>query len=203
MKTLPQPIKVIDDFFEIPDLWRQYALKQEFTRDEMSPWPGLRSQSIDSLNMQLFHSVARKLIKHIHGKNEFIHLKMNFAIADSSYNLGWMHQDDVNYNVAGLIYLNTVAPVGTGTSFYNKVVETDRDFNEMFFKELSSDPSERHAFEKYKLEQRTFFKKTMTVENVSNRCVLFSPNVWHSADRYFGTTNDDSRLTLTFFGTAV
>lgn len=203
MRTLPQPIKVVDDFFELPELWRYYALKQDFTRDETSTWPGLRTNSLDNLNLSLFHTLAGKIIPHIHGKDKFVHLKVNFAITDGSYNLGWLHQDEPQYNVAGLIYLTPDAPMGTGTSFYNKVANTDQNFNSVFFDELQSQPEDRIAFEKYKLDQRSLFIKNMTVENVFNRCVLFSPDVWHGADRYFGSTKEDSRLTLTFFGLAV
>jgi hypothetical protein len=51
MRTLKQPIKVIDNFFEAPELWRHYGLQQEFTKDENSTWPGTRTTTLDQLDM--------------------------------------------------------------------------------------------------------------------------------------------------------
>ncbi len=202
MRTLKQPIKVIDNFFESPDLWRFYALKQAYTRDDQSTWPGLRTAPLNEISMPLFGSLASNLIKHIHGKTFFSHLKVNFASVDGSYNLGWLHQDEPHYNVAGIVYLNKDAPPDTGTSFYNRIAEQDNDYNKLFFDELAADPADREKFIPLKHEQRKIFKKNMTVENVFNRCIMFPPDHWHGADNYFGSTLDDSRLTITFFGIA-
>ena len=203
MRTLHQPIKVVDDFFEAPDLWRHYALRQEYSKDESATWPGLRTTTLDQLDMELFNSVARTIIKHMHDKTYFSFLKVNFASVDASYNIGWMHQDEPKYNVAGVIFLNKHAPVTTGLSFYNKIADNHQNYNELFFKELTADTIDREPFIKFKQEQRSLFKLNMTVENVFNRCVMFPPDQFHAADGYFGTTLDDARLTLNFFGVAV
>lgn len=203
MRTLKQPIKVIDNFFESPELWRSYALKQEYARDEYSTWPGVRSTPLNELNDNLFGSLASKLINHIHDKTGFIKLKVNFACVDESFGSGWLHQDEPEYNVAGIIYLNKDAELGTGTTFYNRIHHTDRNFNQMFIDELNADPISRIKYEKFKEDQRSLFKKNMTVENVFNRCVMFPSECWHSVDRFFGTTKEDSRLTINFFGIAV
>jgi hypothetical protein len=202
MRIQPQPIKVIDDFFESPELWRSYALSQTYTRDEKSTWPGIRSNVLNELNMSLFGSLASNLIKHIHDKTKFLHLKVNFALVDGSYNMGWLHQDEPHYNVAGVIYLNKDAPANSGTSFYNKIAEQDNDYNKLFFEELAAEPSEREQYVPFKHEQRKLFKRNMTVEGKFNRCIMFPPSMWHGADNYFGTTNEDSRLTIVFFGIA-
>jgi hypothetical protein len=197
-----QPIKIIDDFFEAPSAWRHYGLKQEFTRDENSTWPGTRTETVDQLNEDLFHSLAKNIIKHIPGKQNFLSLQANFALVDKTYSLGWIHQDESKYNVAGIVYLNQEPADNSGTIFYRKIIDNDIDFNELFFKELEANPEDREGFLKYKQEQRTMFINTLTVHNVFNRCVLFSPDEWHSADSYFGETKDDSRLTINFFGYA-
>lgn len=203
MKTLKQPIKVIDNIFEAPDVWRHYALKQQFSRDEKSTWPGLRTPTLDVLSMGLFNSLATTLINHMHGKKYFSLLKVNFALVDGSYNIGWMHQDEPQYNVAGIIFLNKNAPSNSGLSFYNQVTTNNQDYNSIFFEELNAPPVERSSFIKFKEEQRTLFKRTMTVENVFGRCVMFPPDQFHAVDGYFGDTKEDSRLTINFFGIAV
>lgn len=203
MRKLNQPIKVIDNIFEAPELWRHYGLKQEYTKDENSTWPGTRTTTLDQPDMSLFNSMASTLMKHMHDKKYFSFLKINFASVDSSYNIGWMHQDEPKYNVAGVIFLNKTAPVNTGLSFYTKVADNSQDYNSVFFKELQADLADRAAFVKFKEEQRSLFKLNMTVQNVFNRCVMFPPDQFHAADGYFGNTLDDSRLTLNFFGVAV
>lgn len=203
MRTLKQPIKVIDNFFESPELWRIYALKQEYSRDDYSTWPGIRSKPLNELNIDLFNSLASKLINHIHDKGGFAKLKVNFASVDGSFGSGWLHQDEPEYNVAGVIYLNDVSELGTGTSFYNKIHSTDRNFNQIFKDELTADPKSRIKYEKFKEDQRSLFKQNMTVENIFNRCVMFPPECWHGADKFFGNTMQDSRLTINFFGIAV
>ena len=107
------------------------------------------------------------------------------------------------YLDAGVIFLNKIAPATTGLSFYTKVADNNQDYNSLFFEELKADSADRLAFTKFKEEQRTLFKRNMTVENIFNRCVMFPPDQFHAADGYFGNTLDDSRLTINFFGIAV
>jgi hypothetical protein len=119
-RTLLQPLKIVDDFFEAPFLWREYALKQEYTKDQ-SGYPGVKSKTLDDLNLNLFHDLASKIIVHT-GKKSFERLKVNFVSAiesDTPQILG-PHQDELFYNVAGVIYLNENAPKNTGTSFYGR-----------------------------------------------------------------------------------
>lgn len=200
MRQIQQPIKVIDDFFESPELWRSFALSQAYFKDEKSTWPGVRTEPLNDINMNLFSSLASNIIKHIHGKSAFLHLKVNFALVDGSYNIGWLHQDEPHYNIAGVIYLNKDAPENSGTSFYTKIAEQDNDYNKLFFEELAADPKDREKFTPFKHEQRKLFKKNMSVEGKFNRCVMFHPTTWHGADNYFGTTSEDSRLSIVFFG---
>ena len=198
--SIPQPIKVIDNFFESASLWRHYALKQEYFPDEYKTWPGVRTKPINELNEQLFHSLATKLISHIHAKQNFLHLKSNFALVDSSYGKGWIHQDEPKYNVAGVIFLNFNPPKNSGISFFTKVKEDTANYVELAFEENAQPDLKKYI--KFKDQQRESFKRNMYVENVFNRCVMFAPHQWHSAETYFGNTSENSRLTITFFGTA-
>ena len=45
--------------------------------------------------------------------------------------------------------------------------------------------------------------KTLTIENVFNRMVIFNPSLWHSPAGTFGSDLETSRLTITFFGIAI
>jgi hypothetical protein len=197
------PTKVVDDFFEIPSVWRHFALKQTFGRDpQYATWAGERTNTLDMLDIKVFHSFASKLITHIPGCNYFKSLQANFALVDETYGQGWIHNDEPKWNVAGVIYLTPNPAPNSGTLFFNKIADTDRDFNEVFFKEINAEPRDRKSLQKYKTEQRRLYRKTMTVGNVYNRMVMFHPSAWHCADTYFGNTLDTSRLTLNFFGYA-
>jgi hypothetical protein len=200
-KLLRQPIKVLDGFLESAAVWRHFALKQDFATDENLSWPGTRTKTIDELNPTAFHTLAGKLIQHIHGRTHFRHLKTNFALVDKSFNMGWIHRDESFYNVAGVIFLNPEPPKNSGLTIFTQINET-KDYTKMFVEEIQADPADRHQFLKYKQEQRASFKQNMYIENMYNRCVMFSPEHWHSAQEYFGDSPDTARLTITFFGTA-
>ena len=43
------------------------------------------------------------------------------------------------------------------------------------------------------------WRKTDTIHNIWNRCVVFRGRLWHSADDYFGWDLESNRLTQTFF----
>lgn len=197
------PIKVIDDFFEIPSLWRHFALKQEYSRDSRySTWPGVRTDTLDRLDVNLFHSLAGKIMYHLPQFKYFKNLQVNFSLVDETHGRGWIHDDEPKWNVAGIIYLSPNPPANSGTLFYRKIATSNQDFNKIFFEEVCSKPEDRPGYEKYKTEQRALYEKTMTVGNLYNRCLIFNPDMWHSADTYFGKTKDDSRLTINFFGYA-
>lgn len=202
MKILQQPIKVIDDFFEAPLLWRHFALNQAYAKDPNLSWPGVRTAALNELNMNLFNSVAEKLIKHIHDRTYFKFLKVNFASVDGSYTKGWLHRDEPMYNVGGVIFLNPEPPKGSGLGFYTPTQDIDFKFGEYFAKDLTGTPEERLELVKYKDEQRAMYKRNMYVENAFNRCVMFPPYMWHTAEQYFGDDLETSRLAITFFGIA-
>ncbi len=201
MKIPYTPIKVIDTFLESPDLWREYALSLEYHRDELAPYPGLRTQALNKLNPDLFASLARKLIKHCHGAQDFPHLEITFSLVDETFGTGWIHQDEPHYNIAGIIYLNPIAPLGTGTAIYNYAKETQESFMHLAVDEYNASPLDRVKYEADKQRQKSYFNKTMTVENEFNRCVMFHPNHWHAAEKFFGNSKETTRLTINFFGT--
>lgn len=170
-RFLPQPLKIIDNFFEAPSLWRHYGLKQEYDKD-LSQYPGLRSKPIDELNVSLFHQLASKLIIHATNSSSFDRLKAQFSLTtkdSSTENI--IHRDEPFYNVAGLIYLNENPPKDTGTYFFGQGPTGE-------------------------------YKKTIVVENVYNRMVIFDPSIWHCPAGYFGDDLSTGRLTITFFGIA-
>jgi hypothetical protein len=50
-------------------------------------------------------------------------------------------------------------------------------------------------------ENNDQFEKIMTVNNLFNRLVIFDSSYLHCADRFFGNTRENSRLTIVIFMT--
>lgn len=171
--NIDQPIKIVDNFFEIPSLWRNYGLKQKFTKDE-SGYPGYKSPPLNEIDSDLFHHLASKIIIHATNKNYFQLLKIQFAysLLENTQEIIGPHVDERFYNIAGLIYLQHDAPLNVGTIFFRK-------------------------------NEKSEVIPTVEVENIYNRMIIFDPNVFHMPAGVFGNTLENSRLTITFFGTAI
>lgn len=199
------PIITIDNFFETPSLVRSWALSLEYFKGDRGNWPGIRTAFLDELNQEFFHTFASKLIKCVPGKSTFNNLECTFQLIDKTYGSGWVHDDDDKFNVAGMVYLNPgPIPQGCGTTFYDYRLDTNgEDYSEMFRHEVNADnEEERKKYQKYRDEHRSLWVPNVTVQNRYNRCNIFNSKIWHSADNFFGTTNDTARLTLVFFGQA-
>lgn len=147
-KNFIQPIKIVDEFLESPVLWRYFALKQHYEKDQ-SYHPGKKSLPLDQLNESLFHQLASKIIKHVPKKNNFERLKIQFAYTtkDDQNDLP-PHRDEPFYNVAGLIYLQTDPEMDAGTSFYRQVhfdnLECTLEVKNLFNRMVMFDPSILH-----------------------------------------------------------
>jgi hypothetical protein len=197
------PTIIVDDFYEDPDLWREYALEQEFFKGDRGTWPGLRSKLLHELNTDMFDIVAKKImfVLKMYGFTEFAELQTGFQLVDDTYGRGWVHDDDPKLHVAGVVYLNKDAEEGCGTTIYKDAPDFNgEEYTKMFMKDvLDSTPEERAQIAKYREDQLAHFTPTIKVESVYNRFVLFDSRCWHSADKFFGTTKQDSRLNQVFF----
>ncbi|CAB4125862.1 hypothetical protein UFOVP181_376 [uncultured Caudovirales phage] len=197
------PTIVVDNFYEDPILWREFALGQEFFKGNRGNWPGLRTELLHNLNYDLFQITLKKILFVLkdYGITKVSELQTGFQLIDDSYGRGWVHDDDPTFQYAGVIYLSKDAPIGTGTTIYEDSVDFNGDqYNKMFETDVNNaSPEEREIYAKYRAEQVASFKKSIVVENVFNRLVLFDSRCWHSADNFFGTTKDDTRLTQVFF----
>jgi hypothetical protein len=197
------PTIVVDNFYEDPLLWREFALDQKYFKGNRGNWPGLRTELLHNINMDLFQVVMKKLLFVLkdYGITRVSELQTGFQIIDETYGRGWVHDDDPTFQCAGVIYLNEDAPLGSGTAIY----EDSPDFSGEKYAELfktdvnNGSQEERDIYAKYRDEQVSLFKKTITVENVFNRMILFDSRCWHSAEHFFGTTTENSRLTQVFF----
>jgi hypothetical protein len=201
------PTIVIDGFYEDPTLVRDYALELEYYKGNRGSWPGLRSDYIQNLDAGLYDLLYKKLMKELtpYGFTKFDELQSSFQLIDKTYGEGWVHDDDPHFTIAGLIYLNPDAPVGAGTTLYcNQTDFNGEVYGEIFMNDvLVASDQEREQYTKYRKEQRMHFTPTTTIESVFNRCIIFDPRTWHSANTFFGIEKHDTRLTQVFFARAI
>ena len=59
MKYFPA---VIDNFFDKPDLVREFALSLDYAPDDKGRWPGQRSESLHMIDYELYMSVMLKIM---------------------------------------------------------------------------------------------------------------------------------------------
>ena len=148
LPNIKQHFKIVDNFLELPGMWRIFALQQEYIKD-YSGYPGKKTKTLDELNDGMFHSLAEKIVLHVNKKTNFQRLKIQFAYTELNEFTKNAHQDEPFYNVAGIIYLNERAPANSGTVFFNKttsgeLVETltvENTYNRM----IIFDPAHWHA----------------------------------------------------------
>ena len=195
---------IVDNFFETPFLWREFALQQEFYKGERGTWPGVRSPMLDELSTELYDILSIKLLEHLPQFKRFIKVESTFQLIDESYGRGWVHDDNHEHSVAGIIYLNEHSIKNSGTTLYTNDTEVNGDYYSKIFVDdvMSEHGTDRSQYEKYRSEQRSYFTPSAEVDFVWNRCIMFDPRTWHSADHFFGTDKTSSRLTLVFFGNA-
>lgn len=197
------PTIVVDNFYDDPDLVRKYALDQEFFKGNRGSWPGIRTELIHRTDRDFFTIFSKKmweLIK-IYNFSDIVELQTGFQLIDETYGRGWVHDDDPKMTVAGVVYLNPNPIMGSGTTIYNDAPDFNGErYSELFMNDvLLASPEERSHLAKYREEQVAYFTPNTVVDNVYNRLVLFDSRCWHSADKFFGTTRDDTRLTQVFF----
>lgn len=193
------PTMVIDDFFETPELWRSFALQQEYFKGDRGTWPGIRTKMLHELNQELYNVLENKLLSYYPMFKGFSKIESTFQVISEEWGEGWIHDDNPEHNLAGIVFLTPNPPKGSGNSSYAEQDDIDGErIRDMFVADM--DPDIDHSqFQKYRIEHRNQFTPTTIVENKFNRCKVFDPRTWHSANNFFGKTLEDSRLTLVFF----
>ena len=204
-KKFPRfPTTVIDDFFQEPLMWRNLALQQEYKPAFNTTFPGQRSKPLAEIDEDIFGTFCERLLNFLPMYNGFYYCNASFFSVDETFIKGWVHDDDPDTTLTGIVYLNPDPPLNSGTTMYDdRFAEEYSEYHKIIQKDcLQSTPEERQNFSKHRDKQRSCFTPSINVDNVFNRCVMFDPKTWHSADNFFGTTLDDSRLTLVFYAQA-
>lgn len=165
---------VIENFYENPDEVREYALQQRYTYDA-NEYPGKRT--INKYYPENIHNTFKTILAPYYSN---VNLEQNtsngeFQITNKN-DKSWIHMDlsddkssTCKKVISGVCYLTPNAPLDSGTTFYKK----DLSNNE--------------------------YIQTDVIHNKYNRLILFDGTIFHMSSKYFGTTDNDSRLTQVFF----
>jgi len=180
-----QRLWIVDDFYADPHAVREFALKQQFEAN-LNYYKGSRSiQQYD-----------------IPGTKEAFEKILGFKIKNWTETHGMCSrfqyctaEDDLVYHCdsqtwAGMIYLTPDAPYSCGTSLFAHKRTGLRNENDFV---------ETDVFSETGFYDRSKFELVDTAGNVFNRLVLFDAKSIHSANEYFGTTKENSRLFHLFF----
>lgn len=200
------PSLCVDNFYNNPDVIREFALSLEFKSTSNMPWPGKRSPSLDSVNPAFFKNFCDKLFSLTFDFKKTSSVKWAvetyFQIVEpdqySSINQGWIHADYRPY--AGVIYLTPGIDTSCGTSLFRPKNPFDVPINleekqDMF---LNFDRSKTNFYNEKLEKNNSLFEETVNFKNIYNRIITYDGSQYHGVNKFIGYDNRP-RLTQVFF----
>lgn len=201
------PVTVLDNFYENPDLVRQFALSLKFNPTPDGKWPGERTEPLYDVNLNFFNTFCNKLFSLFF---DFEYDDVNWSVETtfqkvskfsnkehSLFNVGWIHKDPCIFS--GVIYLNPNPEKNTGTSVY-KLRDGECDDSKQLekYKLYVGEEIDESVYEKSILYNNNKFEESIRVENFYNRIVLFEGGQYHGVPSFY-TNSNEPRLTQVFF----
>lgn len=201
----------VDNFFSNPNLIKNWALKLNYKSDENGNWPGKRSENLFSLNKEFSNILLLKIfsiyynlnIESVKWKDSYLGFQLINKFSNnknSLKNIGWIHQD-INFDLAGLIYLTPDIDLKCGTSLYNlkKNVNIESVGKLQFQKKLlyTNYNVDEKSYSQSLTDHNNKFDEKTNFKNVYNRLICYDAKEWHNANNFFDENYD--RLTLVFF----
>ena len=195
-------IHICDNFFSHPHKVRSIAFKGKYVGADN--YPGLRSDNVPKeVNDEIL-----SYVQHITKNSSLKFYSSSFQSIQQEYDEGIFHEDSESTYIC-IIYLSLDSPLNSGTEICdsdqvrglgnrdaaNPKVIKSRD---LFHK----DPSnliKRDEYGRIRKEVNSFYKPNIIVANKFNRCVVFPAANFHRAQNFFGTSLENSRLTLVSF----
>lgn len=177
---------VIDNFYDNPMEVREFALKQEYYKNNL---PRFTSKS--NFITKDIVSIFQKIIQPYGGK--IIHFDYKdsgtFHYSTSEY-IEWTHSYSSSW--VAIIYLTPNAPVTCGTSFYR--------FNDGSMK-ANIDLNKYKNFGRENNCDVTKWDSVDDIGNIFNRLIIYDSDYFHRETNYFGNDIHDGSLFQTFFFT--
>lgn len=197
------PVTIVNDFYEKPDEIRKFALSQSYEycadlKEHYGGWPGCRTKDLSELDQTIYQKVCSKIVSLFHNSEHDVmrwQITTSFQLIDESFDRGLIHQDG-NVVFAGIIFLSPDAPLNAGTSLFRP---NDHFNKERYLKSLDHNDLCLTSNKKPSFDYHEMFEETLRVNNVYNSLILFEGDQYHAANKFFGSSKENSRLTQTFF----
>lgn len=202
------PATVIDNFFDNPEEIREYILSLEFNAPRGS-YPGYRSEQIKFINPTFYDSLRNRLLSIFYDQYRDaldVSFEAQFQLIPEKFESGWVHQDSdySGRNLAGVIYLTPDAPLDAGTSIYREIKSPNYDHlryrNDFYFNGKINDIEK---YRRFRDEFNSHYETVLDIKNVFNRLVIYDTYEFHKESAFFGSSKEDSRLTIVFFMTVI
>lgn len=199
------PALCVDNFYSDPDKVRAYALAQSYDKPENGSHPGKRSGELMDLNGDLYTTFCNRLFSIFYDgrktKASWI-VSTSFQLiepyehsAQSVKNRGWIHVDNKDVILAGVVYLTPHINEHCGTSLYELVdpslCETSDAKRKYFVNSI--DDNYDHVLTR----SNSAFKETVRFNNIYNRMICFDSQTFHGINSFY--TEKEPRLTQAFF----
>jgi|TARA_Y100000004_G_C8913844_1_gene412142 hypothetical protein len=198
------PTYVIDNFFPNPDEVVKFSKTLDFGRDTtLGKWPGERTNLMHEINLNFFQYTTKKImslifLNNLSNINWEAQQYFQKVPCEGDVKQGWVHNDS-NQQLTAIVYLSKHK--GCGTSIYrkNSFFNGGKNYQvkeEYYSKNKKFDKKYYQALE----ENNSCFTKTIEVESVFNRLVIFDGSQWHGVNGFYDKNASEDRLTLlTFF----
>ena len=195
MRNLYIPTTVVDGFLDNPDAFRKFALEQDYHSDNLGRFPGARTAHLSTLSPIVFDQVCEKILA-LFFTNEQAYsytIESSFQLVNKNYNTGWVHKDPMI--ITAMLYLTPGSY--SGTSLYLKKNISYNNSNYVKDK-IVSYKLESDNIEACNLHNQNY-EEVMNVKGLYNRLFVFDSNMYHAAHDFFGSSMEESRLTLVSF----
>lgn len=196
----------VDNFFNDPDLIKKYALSLKYEKDDLGRWPGERTKPLHLIDNELYMAIMLKMLsvyididfQNVEWTNASLQFHKIKSFDNENLNKGWVHTD-IDYELAGLVYLNQNVNLNTGTSIYKlKKGETysmyERHYEKHLF--LKGENIKDEDYINSLKNNLNKFEETINFSNVYNRFICYDAKEYHTLN---GIDNTEERLTLLLF----
>jgi hypothetical protein len=202
------PITIVDNFYDDPDSIVEQAEQFKFyTKEEWGTaedyWPGKRTKPLGELDYTLFNFSCKRILGLMYEKIPRFNCHNIFqkiSAPPKVLNAGWIHCD-IPAVLSCILYLTKGE--SHGTSFYKPKKPGSDNVDghvQRYYNTAKGANIKPQDYNKGLLKNNNQFIKTVEVEGVYNRAVLFDSSEWHGANA-FGTSGE--RLIQVFFFTKI
>ena len=204
------PTLIIDNFFDDPDEIRNIGLSLD--KDKINnAYPGIRSKPLHLAKPDFFNWSTNKILSAVFNHqpedmplNFDAYQAFQFIKPNSKEGHGWIHNDN-NFEFTAIAYLSKHK--NCGTSLYKRkegIFPFQKDShikNNNIKKEYyGSNKKYDDRYLKARDEQNQGFERTVKVESIYNRLLIFDGFQFHGVENFYDAAIKEDRMTLiTFF----